>query len=544
MPVTPTYPGIYIEELPSSTHTITAAPTGVAVFVGYSHPFKTDPANWGQAVEIFSFADYEREFGGFFSNAAFAAGVQAGAFGDLALAVSQFFLNGGSVAYVVAVQPKANGAALKPPQKAVGGVTFTAREVTDADHPLVVRVEAPPDPTGGPPGSYSRPYSAPGASVADVTVRYGAPPAARVETYRRVSLDPGDPVNFIGKRIGTPDNPVSALVTVSPPGGGSASYSFPTTWNLQPGHSDEQTFAPAVPAGTTIGLQVADFNAVFDDGSPLDQVPVFNLLILPGVSHPSVLSNALALCERKMAFLIMDPAPSTARNPVQQGTDARNAAPISKNAALYFPYVRSSDPVTGGDIRIPPSGTVAGIFARTDLNRGVWKAPAGLETSALNVTGVVPEGKLTDPQHGVLNGIAVNCLRDFPNAGTVVFGSRTLAYQIEQQWGYVPVRRMALFIEQTLSANLRWVVFEPNDEPLWTSIRNTIEAFMLGLFRQGAFQGRTPSQAFAVKCDSQTTTQDDIDQGIVNIVVAFAPLKPAEFVIIQIAQTAGQAQTA
>src|SRR5262249_34932253 len=159
------------------------------------------------------------------------------------------------------------------------------------------------------------------------------------------------------------------------------------------------------------------------------------------------------------------PAPSAERDPVKQGSVARGKAPISKNAALYFPYVRSSDPVTGQEIRLPPSGTVAGIFARTDLNRGVWKAPAGLETSTLNVAGVVPEGQLTDPQPVVLNGIAVNCLRDFPNAGTVVFGARTLVYQTEQQWGYVPVRRMALFLEQTLYANLRWVVFEPNDEP-------------------------------------------------------------------------------
>jgi len=134
----------------------------------------------------------------------------------------------------------------------------------------------------------------------------------------------------------------------------------------------------------------------------------------------------------------------------------------------------------------------------------------------------------------------VNVLRDFPNVGTVVFGARTLAYSTEPKWGYVPVRRMALFLEQTLYANLRWVVFEPNDEPLWTAIRASIEAFMLGLFRQGAFQGETPRQAFQVKCDDQTTTQADIDNGIVNIVVAFAPLKPAEFVIVKIAQLAGQ----
>jgi phage tail sheath protein FI len=143
----------------------------------------------------------------------------------------------------------------------------------------------------------------------------------------------------------------------------------------------------------------------------------------------------------------------------------------------------------------------------------------------------------------VLNPIGVNCLRDFPNVGTVVFGARTLVTVSDEQWRYVPVRRMALFLEQSLLASLGWVVFEPNDEPLWSAISMSINAFMLGLFRQGAFQGATPSQAFSVQCNSQTTTQTDIDNGIVNIVVAFAPLKPAEFVVISIAQLAGQAAT-
>ena len=174
------------------------------------------------------------------------------------------------------------------------------------------------------------------------------------------------------------------------------------------------------------------------------------------------------------------------------------------------------------------------------MSRGVWKAPAGFQTTTSNTTGVVDRGRMTDQRQGVLNPFGVNCLRDFPNIGTAVFGARTTVTMTDQQWRYVSVRRMALFLEQTLYANLGWVVFEPNADPLWTSIRVSIQSFMLGLFRQGAFQGTTPSQAFQVKCDSQTTTQDDINNGIVNIVVAFAPLVPAEFVIIQIAQLAGQ----
>jgi len=184
------------------------------------------------------------------------------------------------------------------------------------------------------------------------------------------------------------------------------------------------------------------------------------------------------------------------------------------------------------------------VIARTDANRGVWKAPAGLQATITNTIGVVPSGAMTDMRQGTLNKIAVNVIRSFPGSNPVVFGARTLvggdADTAFQEHRYVPVRRLTLFIEQTLLANLRWVVFEPNDNPLWTAIRVSVEGFMLSLFRQGAFQGASPSQAFHVLCDSTTTTQTDIDNGKVNIVVMFAPVKPAEFVIIKIAQIAGQ----
>jgi hypothetical protein len=214
------------------------------------------------------------------------------------------------------------------------------------------------------------------------------------------------------------------------------------------------------------------------------------------------------------------------------------------NGALYFPYVNTIDPVTAQPLPLPPSGYVAGVYARTDNDRGVWKAPAGLETSLLNTTGVVDSGRMTDMRQGVLNPLGINVLRSFPGTGTVVWGARTLVTNNPsfQQWRYVPVRRMALFLEQTLLNNLGWVVFEPNAEPLWSAIRISIEGFMLSLYRQGAFFGTTPSEAFQVKCDSTTTTDEDIGNGIVNIVVGFRPLKPAEFVIIKIAQLAGQTQ--
>ena len=186
---------------------------------------------------------------------------------------------------------------------------------------------------------------------------------------------------------------------------------------------------------------------------------------------------------------------------------------------------------------------MAGIYAKTDVTRGVWKAPAGFQATTTNTNGVVPSGRMTDIRQGTLNQIGVNCLRDFPNLPTIVFGARTLAVNNDVQWTYVSVRRMALFLEMSLYKNLKWVIFEPNAPPLWNAITTTINAFMLGLFKQSAFAGATPKDSFQVQCDSQTTTPTDQALGIVNIVVSFAPLNPAEFVIITIAQLAGQAQT-
>jgi phage tail sheath protein FI len=522
MAITPTYPGIYIQELPSSAHSITAAPTSVTVFVGYTHPFKTNPAHWGKAVEIFSFTDYEREFGGLYTSGVIES--------DVAYAVNQFFLNGGSDAFVVGLQPNyydsggAFQAVVAPATLPIGpmNLTFTALEPIDQLSMTVTINNVQQTNTPG--------------DTADLTISYGP----RGETFRKVNLIPGD-TNFIDTRI----NKISQLITVAPTTSGTPySTPFVAINQVALGFS-----SPPNPGWTTFSAN--DFAPVFEADSSLDKVSVFNLLVLPGVADNGVWSEGLAFCERKRAFLILDP-------PVQDSADGDgllnlpligddiqgSTVPKSTNGALYFPYLQSNDPLTGRSMELPPSGFVAGIYARIDVNRGVWKAPAGLETTVVNTTGVVERGRMTDMRQGTLNPRGVNCLRDFPGIGTVVFGARTLVTENPafEQWRYVPVRRMALFLEQSLYASLGWAVFEPNDEPLWVALRTTVESFMLSLFHQGAFQGKTPSLAFQVKCDSSTTTQTDIDNGIVNIVVAFAPLKPAEFVIIKIAQLAGQTQ--
>jgi hypothetical protein len=209
--------------------------------------------------------------------------------------------------------------------------------------------------------------------------------------------------------------------------------------------------------------------------------------------------------------------------------------------ALYFPWLRMADPSgrSSQPILVPPSGFIAGLYARIDGRRGVWKAPAGTEAGVSGISGLAAQ--ITDAQQDFLNPIGVNVIRSFPASGVVVWGARTLATRSDPEYRYVPVRRMAIFLEQSIYSGIQFAVFEPNDEPLWASLRLNIRAFMTLLFRQVAFQGASPDEAFFVRCDATTTTQADIDSGIVNILVGFAPLKPAEFVVLRLTQKAGQA---
>ena len=281
----------------------------------------------------------------------------------------------------------------------------------------------------------------------------------------------------------------------------------------------------------------------------LDRVDLFNILCLPravadDLTDPetvAIYSAALAFCELKRAFLLIDvPNGIDEVQEVKDWVDA-HASLRNPNSAVYFPRTQVPDPVNDFRPRsIAASGTMAGIFARTDSQRGVWKAPAGVE-AVLN--GVLQlDTKLTDAENGVLNPLAINCLRTFPIYGGVAWGARTLvgADQMASEWKYVPIRRLALMLEESLFRGTKWVVFEPNDEPLWANIRLNLGAYMNSLFRQGAFQGATPKEAYFVKCDGETTNQDDRNKGIVNIQVGFAPLKPAEFVVISIQQIAGE----
>ncbi|MGH8051469.1 MAG: phage tail sheath family protein [Arenimonas sp.] len=281
----------------------------------------------------------------------------------------------------------------------------------------------------------------------------------------------------------------------------------------------------------------------------LDPVDLFNLMIIPsdeGVTvadHQTLWGPASVYCASRRAFLLVDsPSTWTGSNGRPAITGDVSAAitglnvSVKTHSAVFYPrLIFQNGPLKKS---IGPSGAIAGLMARTDATRGVWKAPAGIEADVRGVLGV--EVKLTDAENGVLNKKAVNCIRVFPN-GLVNWGARTLAGDDDagSEWKYIPIRRLALNIEESLFRGTKWVVFEPNDEPLWAKIRLNLNAYMMSLFRQGAFQGTSPKEAFYVKCDKETTTQDDRNKGIVNIEVGFAPLKPAEFVVIKIQQIAG-----
>jgi phage tail sheath protein FI len=541
MPITPTFPGVYIEEIPSGVRTITGVATSITAFIGSAPRGPED-----EPVTVNSFGDYERRFGGLDKSS------------TMSYAVRDFYLNGGSQAIIVRV----TGA----------GASRATITLPGGGGPLVLEASSPGSWGGNLAASVNYQTKdandpSPDPDLFNLTVVENvaeggvAPPP---EKYFNVSIDPND-ARFLPRVL----DQNSTLVRVRQTG---ANFDIGTA---RPDATVNPSSPPTSPPSSTEFF----VNAVngSDGGVPgvsdytgsrlaktglfaLEKADLFNLLCIPPPERsdgtnpntdPSVYQEALAYCKERRAFLIVDP-------PFEWGTPPENAVSdaiaglgalglsgtAARNAAIYFPRVVESDPNLDNQLdTFVPCGIVAGVMASTDASRGVWKAPAGLDAAMNGIRGL--QVNLTDPENGQLNPLGINCLRSFPVNGRVVWGARTLrgADQLADEYKYVPVRRLALFIEESLYRGTQWVVFEPNDEPLWAQIRLNVGAFMQNLFRQGAFQGQTPREAYLVKCDKETTTQNDINLGIVNILVGFAPLKPAEFVIIKIQQLAGQIAT-
>ncbi len=657
MPVQVSYPGVYIEEIPSGVRTIVGVATSIGAFVDY---FPTGPMN--KAVQILDPASFNRQFGG-----PDPSGLDARS--EASYAIRQFFLNGGTEAYVVRVGSTTAG---KAPTKASVGVgdgssnpAFVVAAQSEGAWANSVLVEIDYGTTD--------PTTLFNLTATELVTVNGTTSIASTERFLNLVVDPNKPndvkavvnagsqliristetsgklpaptgtvsgaspdltalakndacdVSLNGTKVGTlaglPDPPPASLsalaqvlqtqiralgaalagaevavvgststkaflvatagtstsadyLTFSDGGTGLATkLGFKSTGiNVQQyalgGKTVQQQLGQggggaAAPggdgswdpagdaAGVTAGI-LGDPNTKTGLNALLD-VDLFNILCVPATANlpdtnaAAVATAATKLCTDRRAFYILDvPQQAASRDQVTAVMDwlGANATLRSRNAALYFPRIAIADPLNGYRLRpTPPSGTIAGLYAATDGARGVWKAPAGTEAVLAGVPQL--QYNATNGENGVLNPQAINCLRNFPVYGSVCWGARTLngADQMADDYKYIPVRRLALFLEESLYRGTQWVVFEPNDAPLWAQIRLNVGAFMHGLFRQGAFQGQTPKDAYFVKCDSETTPQDQINLGIVNIVVGFAPLKPAEFVIIQVQQMAGQIET-
>lgn len=544
MPSSLTYPGVYIEEVPSGVHTITGVSTSDTAFVDF---FARGPVN--EATRITSLADFERVFGGLDSRS------------EASYAIQQFYLNGGSVAWVVRVAASnATSAGLT----LTGGSPTQDALVVEAASPgqwgnnLQVAVDRDPknlDPRDAP--------NLFNLIVREVKTTGSTQTVVNTEMHRNLSASKNharyavDVINNASSLIALPkaSNPGS-LPGILPDSTGVDGDGNPVFLPLgvAPGtvggdgyEPDSSQWLATEGAAALLGKAVdkTGMNALLGIAPA-----IFNILCLPAAANlpstslKSVYDAAAKFCADHRAFLIVDIPPGT-DTPAQMtdwldGSTNADAITRDKNAAVYFPRLKMADPLNENRLRdVGVSGTMAGIYARTDATRGVWKAPAGTDASLRGVSLAV---KLTDLENGALNPLGINALRNFPIFGNVGWGARTLegADQQASEWKYIPVRRTALYIEESLYQGSKWILFEPNDAPLWAQIRLNFGAFMHSLFRQGAFQGSTPKEAYFVKCDRETTTQDDINRGIVNILVGFAPLKPAEFVVIKIQQMTGQ----
>lgn len=627
MPDQPVYPGVYIEEIPGGGRSIAGVPTAVTAFLGTAWRGPLD-----MAIRIGSFADFARVFGGLSADA------------EMSYGVRQFFLNGGSDAWIVRVAKNALPATrtlLNSTPIAV--LKVTARDAGLSGNDIEVRVDF----------STSRPDST-------FNISFNRRSDGRLEEYAEASMNSADE-RYLPKLV----NELSELVTASRdipratlsalPAGTSTSGALgdvqsvldaahtdfrivlnglaPVTVSLAlpddiagrtptqrltalakairlkvqaqagdqpalarfsctrsgktlvmksgtrgenssvrilPGVSNDAagvlklglgnggteidavacirpapTPDPALLAGgSELPCAPGDIPALFVPARDrraglyaLDNVDLFNVLVMPGIADPVVLDAAVDYCRERRAFLIVDAPPAATDAPGMQAAISGGDLPLSDHAAVYFPWFYLADPLHGGQRRLTaPGGTLAGLYARTDASRGVWKAPAGMDATLFGVQALALT--LSDAENGNLNPLGVNCLRSFPNTGPVAWGARTLggSNDLASDYKYVPVRRLALHIAESIQRGTQWVAFEPNDESTWAQIRANVDAFMYALFRQGAFQGTSPRDAYLVKCDAETTTQSDIASGVVNFLVGFAPLKPAEFVMLKIRQ--------
>jgi phage tail sheath protein FI len=514
-----TYPGVYIEELQSGQHTITGVATSIAVFIGWTTqgPVKV-------ATLVQSWSDYQATFGGLTSASSY-----------LSYAVNQFFGNGGTQAYIVRIVADADTTGATQHATTATHDVSTLKLFASSPGAWGNNIQVTITPSSADATRFSLLVQSVIGSQTTTLESYANLSAVATDSQYVVSVIDSDSNNitFIDPSSGTVTAPASAPVSAKVLlGSGTKAF-------------DGDILDPTDTSGKFLStLKLTSGNA--STISWLDSISIFNIVCIPGESDATTLEIMQAYCTLRRAFLLIDAPPlSTVASlatsgPVGTGGTAFSGQYLS-NSAYYFPWVMAPDPLVGNRPKLfPPCGFVAGIYASTDASRGVWKAPAGINASLSGVLGL--QYAMSDAQNGSLNPQAINCLRQFKVYGDVVWGARTLAGndQAGSQWKYVPIRRLALFLESSLYEGTQWVVFEPNDETLWGQVRMNIGTFLQGIFLEGAFAGTTPQQAYFVKCDSENNPAASVALGVVNILVGFAPLYPAEFVVIQIQQIVNQ----
>lgn len=512
-------PGVYVEEVPSSDKSLTAAPTAIAAFVGFTEKAPTDdPADpEGLAPRLVtSWTQYEQLYGGFCEGAV------------LPLSVYGYFANGGSIAYIVRVpnaEPSGKPATLElpAPDRALGLPIAVESIEPDADVTIQVITEEGDAANEDEPNPFT------------IIVRSANDDA---ETYEHLTLGSGP------RNVATVINETSTKVKVEvlleedTDLTGQLEVLKPGTYSLQKAAPTPVAVNGRKFAGSESSRQGINGLAVAED---VTMVIVPDLITAATKEDGSVDLNMwkavqttlISHCEQhgnRMAVLDAPPG----MNP-QQIKEWRSDVAMydSAFASMYYPWIKVENPIgTNGDseVVIPPSGHVAGVWARTDEARGVWKAPAN-DT----IRGVLDvEYATTQAEQGLLNPIGINCIRPFGTRGIRVWGARTLSS--DSDWRYINVRRLFNMVETSIAQGTQYAVFEPNDVKLWEGVKRTIDGFLRGLWSSGALFGASADQAYYVKCDSETNPPESIDQGLMVCEVGISPVKPAEFIVFRIAQ--------
>ncbi|HEX3151330.1 MAG TPA: phage tail sheath C-terminal domain-containing protein [Gemmataceae bacterium] len=554
------HPGVYTFEVSSGVRPIEGVSTSTAAFIGNAEkgpiPGTILPnGRMAQPEMVTSLTEYFRRYGGFRKDS------------YLTYAVRAFYDNGGRRAYIVRVAPKPPagpnpGNAIVVPTAAttkIDTLAISAANQGEWGKRIWIRIAESSDKAENDDKK---------ANHFKLQVLYGTavddPKPSVVETFDNVDWRSAE-LTYVQTVV----NSRSEFIAITNDNGLNKLTARPKFNQTLKANGDIDKDEPAqlktggldakgITEVDCIGIAAAD-NTVTGTGlHALDKINDVNIIAIPGFGSKETVRAGMEYCKNSRplqdCFFIGDagvlpietartigssPSVSTIRQARDFADDARSS--FGDFGAVYFPWVLAADPIgvpPNPRILLPPSGFLAGIYARVDNSRGVFKAPAGtLDSGVAGALAVATS--VSDIEQDQLNPKGMNVVRLAPaGGGIVVWGTRTIGN--DPEWRYIPVRRMAIFLRVSIYYGIQWAVFEPNDEPLWSALRLNIRAFMLTQFRAGAFQGSKPDDAFFVRCDATTTTQQDIDNGVVNILVGFAPLKPAEFVVLKLSQKVNQ----